>query len=692
MKCSLVLWLVSLLASFAYAEDTVITPDTPEDQEVSQIPPPLTVRNFEDTMSKNLHLVEFFSPTCPQCLLLAPKWEDTWKSFHAEGMKLGISMERVNCLESGDLCNQENIKAYPSIKLYGPGGFIQDYPRSSLRNQENFIKFMKDEAIRKENLLSVSETSRSLMLNSEQLSSYIEGRGEKPVLISFWPSENLKNMSKRLSFANCAKCTNYQANWKTLSNLRAVKDIDIAHYNCMKDSTPCKKLKLDHLVDSRRHSGGVFPAVALMLPGHGEDNIIMYKGSSFDPSDLAEFASRTYSNSQFPSITELELNEMIRKPIEVGKPNDIFDSGKTFLVLYQDYKSSGGENLKVLSSLCKLLSGLPGVYLYKSAANLPRLVQQNYYEMIKQINYNSSEPEKLANKQYLDLMTLSKHQSFFMFKQGSLVPNVFYGNYEDVKTLNNWIEQNSLPMVNELKLDNFKQLIEFHGDVYDELAIQLVDTGNSASKAASKSYLISFLVSYHDFEKIRQDNNYKSFEEQSGVPQSSKDEEYFDEDSIQQLILRDRHKVLLAYVDIHDNRILLNKLGLNINKRYYKNGDVLIVNKLNKKFYYDTDPFGQPLTTDSPTYMKATLKALIFPESKPKQVVRQLLINSPFGHHLRFLDKVHQFGLLGWLCTLCVVFTALKSPSLYRKHKTRRRYFAKRDSAGLLGKRRRLKD
>ncbi|WFC98669.1 protein disulfide-isomerase [Malassezia yamatoensis] len=82
----------------------------------------LTGSNFS-SIQHGAWLVEYYSPKCPHCQQFAPIWAQLGEAKDALRLDpiAPMTLARVNCLISMDLCVQEQIAAYPQITLYYDG-------------------------------------------------------------------------------------------------------------------------------------------------------------------------------------------------------------------------------------------------------------------------------------------------------------------------------------------------------------------------------------------------------------------------------------------------------------------------------------------------------------------------------------------------------------------------------------------
>ena len=78
----------------------------------------LTDQNFEQEVIKSnqLVLVDFWSPTCPPCLILGPIIEEIAKDFE-DRAKVG----KLNVLENPEIARQYKIMAIPTLIFFKDG-------------------------------------------------------------------------------------------------------------------------------------------------------------------------------------------------------------------------------------------------------------------------------------------------------------------------------------------------------------------------------------------------------------------------------------------------------------------------------------------------------------------------------------------------------------------------------------------
>ncbi|AMD20735.1 HDL009Wp [Eremothecium sinecaudum] len=682
-KC---LWILVLISTLGFAS-SVVTDELEEEQGAS-FPKPLTSANFKETISSNLHLVEFYSPYCAHCRRFEPIWKKTWEEFHETGEKLGIYMSQVNCIQSGDLCNEESITAYPELRLYGPSGFLAPY--TNARTTEDLIKFMREEA-KNEEQAKKEETSekktevKPLQYEDGDLIRYVEGAGGDPMLLVLWPFLRDADLKDQKFIQNCDECLTFHRAWKTISSALST-DIVVAQATCGQNKDICLKLGLEELTEISKQRSNREPTLAVILP-RKKNNAIFYKGNKYSASDVIDFAKKVVNNYNMPKITKDEIAEIIAKPIELNKfkyPGN----EETYIIFNYDSESSLIKSASLVQDIIQPLSNYRNMVVFKSDDDLVSLIKENYFKMINQVNVP-------GHSEYLTAITSTPYPKVFMFKEGSLVPIVYHGyvpkDMDPMKTFMEWVDQNSLQLVSEISSRNFKDLMYYHNEFYEKLVIQVIDTGDDHSKKSAENYLNNLILTAYNYEAVRYRNIYSNIVQKNLVNEGKQGSANAYSDVMQSMIengiYKDDHKILYAYIDISRHDSLLNKLGFKVQGRDLQNGDVLIVDKKTGRYYYEHDIAGEYLTSRAPNALKDTLVALVFPHEHPGVQIKSNLINSPFGRSLRFLDSYEK-----WFVLFSVVLSLLTVRKIYRNYRVHKKYAAKRDVVGILGKGKKLKE
>lgn len=101
-----------------------------EELEVDKAPEPtvglteLNEDNFEKYVSSGKHFIKFYAPWCGHCQKLAPVWEQLALSLEFENE---ISISKIDCTLYRSICNQFDVKGYPTLLWLDDGKKVDKY-------------------------------------------------------------------------------------------------------------------------------------------------------------------------------------------------------------------------------------------------------------------------------------------------------------------------------------------------------------------------------------------------------------------------------------------------------------------------------------------------------------------------------------------------------------------------------------
>ncbi|KAG0047876.1 hypothetical protein BGZ83_007141 [Gryganskiella cystojenkinii] len=87
----------------------------------------LTSADFASSVASGTTFVKFYSPQCGHCQRLAPTWEQMAVEMRELETTKNFKFAEVNCLMEGDICDDNNVRGYPSLQLFHDGKSIQSY-------------------------------------------------------------------------------------------------------------------------------------------------------------------------------------------------------------------------------------------------------------------------------------------------------------------------------------------------------------------------------------------------------------------------------------------------------------------------------------------------------------------------------------------------------------------------------------
>lgn len=644
----------------------------------SALPKPLTLNNFMKTLETELHFVEFFSPYCSHCVHFAPTWEATWESFHDLGKELGIHMHQVDCVESGDLCNDQQISSFPSLRLYGPKGeLIMHYPGYLKRTKEDIVNYLKDMAFEYgENTLNIK--SKSELVNTSKMVSMLSAESNEPMLVSFWPSYDLEDIDelniKKFHTSYDDESVQFQRTWSIVSNHLA-DTMKTGHFNCLSNKKICKTMNIP--LDK--------PSVGIILNQmHGK--FIPYE-SIGATKEIVSFAKRTLHNSQFLDISTLELaeNEYVSARIE-ERPNLNGNTKNIFVFFYDEHSTL--EDFDILPYLVEPLSKLPDAYLFKSNdTKIFDLLKLQYSSSFEHILGPENVDRERLERQFT-IETLSSIPTLISLKDHTLFNSVFHShgpyNIRDQHAVIKWVNEHATSTLSELTQLNYNQVFNAQ-DSAEKVMVLLTNLTDSQTEEANEAFgpLLDFK---NKFEFKRHYKNVKSLFENRNkkntqVPKSKFDK-LFKKPSKTVEFPENAHKLTTVYCNLRKHADFFNSQGLNVNGEKYKHGDIVIVDKKGPN-YYSQDSNGEQLTLQSEDLVGIVSKIMGIDELGENEIIPKTF---KYGKMSSILPIHSKKGYLFTLLALGIIlsfvfhFNIKKSPlKLFRSNQSSKM------SLGILG-------
>ncbi|KAF8985885.1 hypothetical protein BGZ46_000988 [Entomortierella lignicola] len=106
----------------------------------------LTGADFSSAISKGTTFVKFYSPQCGHCQALAPTWEQLAVNHKSWEETKGFKFAEVNCLIEGDVCDDNDVSAYPFLQVFHNGSPVHLYKGGrSIDDLSAFVKNMSEQ-------------------------------------------------------------------------------------------------------------------------------------------------------------------------------------------------------------------------------------------------------------------------------------------------------------------------------------------------------------------------------------------------------------------------------------------------------------------------------------------------------------------------------------------------------------------
>ncbi|KAL7663397.1 Thioredoxin domain-containing protein [[Candida] zeylanoides] len=680
----------------------------------AKLPPSLTLNDFDAVVSERLSFVEFYSPYCKHCQLLAPVWEQTYAEFLPEMTRLNIQMRQVNCVENGDLCEREDINFYPNLRLYAPARDPQSkeivpgkhrnvaaFPRAILRTVDNFKKYLQN-AVAEYDDGSIDMPSSSEQLTTDSMLQIVAGEVDEPIFVSFFPTSDEKwavadetGRAKDVFARGCFDCLEYKQLWDKLSN-QVISSVRTGHLNCFSHPVLCASLGFK--MDDRT----VEPKFVMFLPKTTGLVRLDYQGE-INLALMKRWCVRLRENFGVEKIKMRALSDIleVKKSLPFEPLNSYYPLTNKMVLMYYYDEDPSDEDKAILPYLLREVMASPfNIHLYQSSdPKLDKFVQSQAKNVIEYISYDDAADYKYNNPMFLATHLTSK-PTLMMFKENTLFTPIFQNfaieDMRDPKKISRFIRQNQFPLYQELELHLMSTY--FPGDAKfdyskkskekrrkgakmpdptnDKVVVAFIDSRDAAH---TNEALYNMSLAAHEYNYVKREYYYNRIVEErqqkkewveglvrSGAKSVAVIEAMRRE--VPHLFAND--EVLFTFIDLATNPHLAEAAGWDVSGQNYSVGDAIVVSK-HDKWYWNTNVGGARLRND-PYELQPLLKHLLDPRLVDTPVAaRRLLIGSPWGNALRFMDRVHQHGFKGYVALVAAVCAALWAARRMRRRRGR---------------------
>ncbi|CAH3015328.1 unnamed protein product [Porites evermanni] len=276
----------------------------------------LTDVDFDDRVfSSSTHFVMFYGPWCEHCKNFMPTWNLLADHYGKIPHNELVTIAKVDCTKETPLCAKQNIRAYPTLKLYYDQGEIKRYNgKRRMNDLKAFVDKFAGTSEKESESADTAEADNGLYtLTSENFDKHVEIGLHFIKFYAPW----------------CSHCRKLAPTWKALAEYHKDNmDITIAKIDCTTEGKKCTEHKIH-----------AFPSLKLFKDGREVDS---YEGSrSLDDlknyltlkiSEHSLLSSATTENSETAEEIPSDELDLQIKPFQLTDSN--FDSMISFGTIF----------------------------------------------------------------------------------------------------------------------------------------------------------------------------------------------------------------------------------------------------------------------------------------------------------------------------------------------------------------------
>lgn len=636
----------------------------------SRVPPPLTLSNFDNTLLKGFHMVEFYSPYCHHCQNLFPTWVEFYESNPESS---GYAIHQVDCVVSGDLCDREGIRYFPMIRFYGPNSKLLASMTSSSRTIDTLNEFANEQLLiwNEEGDSKFNEDDfvglQNSMIDNSELRKVLSGDLEVPKLISFWPTSNDQlndsNFQNKYNahaiFKNSENLYNFRNIWNfVIRNLHKFGEehkLEFHYVNCKSNAALCGSLGFSELLNSNLKN--LTPRIVLYLPKSNGNSLFLkpslIKNRKFN--HIVKFITNwTYRNLINSELQDLKINDIknfIGATTKLKDKNDISDIpnySKVAFIQVNDPNTQVLEDDIILDHLLQPVADLDSeVYLFKSTDKdgALKLLQDQERNLIDYIKIDEqSLQDKISEKLFIS-RTRSTFPMFIALKSSSLYTPVYQSftskEIRDTKKVLSFIRSNYLPMINHLSDDNkyqvFPKRMSPLNSKTEKILVSITDF------QPKQFFEVEFYMSkvYHKFQYLRNMKIFQKIDKQRNEKHEEVNRMKLNDATSDDIIDKLREKITESYISTDNNLFpvyldldTLSKVAssLNWNKldiQKYKVGDSILISRFTGQ-YWDQYLRGRQLNIENIDETVNLLKDILKNKNSGKSITRQSILLTIF--------------------------------------------------------------
>lgn len=623
--------------------------------DLSKTPLEFSLDEYHEKGKTGIWWIKFYSPYCHHCKAFAPTWDSIYKQLNHTYEDLNFAS--INCVTEGDLCDELEIKVYPSVNLYKDGlrletlngvqasDFLETWIQGQMQNITNWDATLSEAAKTTEQKEVISDNDKEEQGNAKQAGSKtnnspsypesdkvgsVESTKDEPSAKEGVPNPEgvsfpltYKDFTHRVAdtrdswfiqfYSPKSKQTrDIKPAWDQMSR-KARGKLNIGQVNCDEQRKLCKKLGISHYPTLKYFASYLQPE---------------YKGLR-GTDDLLQFLKRAVDARNPPEISYSDYKKLRNENEDV-----------TLLYLYDSNTST--EDFQAFEKLGVGIVGTADVAKSKDEdliASLKESILPSLYAVSKEkiVRFPGSSPSELRNHNMLHDWAVKNRQP--------LVPQINPFNYKDIFSnsivalaiLDPREEQATTSVIKELRA----------------VAVELQD------KKAKKDR--------QEIEELRKKKQLKVDEAKSKHDPDA--EERANQIRVE---LKEREPIKVAWVDA----ILWERWT---KRRYgsYNGNPRIIINSENRHRFWDRDINGDVLVPSRSNIVE-TLEAVT---SKGSRIKATTLPNGIISYFKGPQDHLFSFRNIILMFLACGAFTFW-----YRKKFSKARGLGSSGSEGLLGK------
>lgn len=339
----------------------------------------LTKETFQSEIDGSNYFVMFFAPWCGHCKKLAPTWAKLAESRN-EDSTIQVKIGRVDCTTDGDLCSEQDVTGYPTLKFFKLGeSNDQSVKYRGARDLDAFNAFVREQ----------------LGLEEDESEETV-AEPPKPVspLVELTDDTFAKHISSGQHFVKfyapwCGHCTKLAPTWEELArSLEHDTSVRISKIDCTQFRPICTDFEVKG-----------YPTLLWIEDGK---KIEKYSGSRAHD-DLKAYVAKMAGGLKLDEAAAEKVDgaekDNTSAVVQLSQPDfqHAIEKGVTFVKFYAPWcghcmrlaptweqlaeKFVGSDNVKIAKVDCTLevnkdlcgeqdVNGFPTVYIYRNGEKL----------------------------------------------------------------------------------------------------------------------------------------------------------------------------------------------------------------------------------------------------------------------------------------------------------------------------------